>query len=166
MNGNMEQAREQNQGTREYLTFTLGEEQYGVDILKVQEIRGWEQLREMHDVPAYFKGVLDFRGVILPIIDLRIRFGIPTFEYTSTTVIIVLSTGEESGMMGIVVDSVSDVLTVELGQIKAAPDMGSRINTDYVQGMVTRDQGMIMLVDATRLIDREQLEMPGDAAGN
>ena len=78
--------------TEEYLTFSLGDEQYGVDILKVKEIRGWESLREMHDVPEYIKGVLDFRGVIVPIVDLRLRFGVAKVEYLATTVIIILST--------------------------------------------------------------------------
>lgn len=147
--------------SHEYLTFTLGDEQYGVDILKVQEIRGWETLREMHDVPDYFIGVLDFRGSILPIIDLRIRFGIEEFEYKTTTVIIVLSTENDNSMMGIVVDSVSDVLSLKQNEIKPAPGMGSKIKTDYVLGMVTCDGAMIMLVNSDRLIDREELEAPG-----
>lgn len=145
---------------QEYLTFSLGDEQYGVDILKVQEIRGWETLREMHDVPDYFKGVLDFRGSITPIIDLRIRFGVKNVEYKITTVIIVLSTGNENSMMGVVVDAVSDVLSVKRSDIKPSPDMGAKINTAYVLGMVTKDDGMIMLVDSDRLVDREQLEVP------
>lgn len=151
----------------EYLTFTLGEEQYGVDILKVQEIRAWETLRELHNVPDYFKGVLDFRGRILPIIDLRIRFSIKQFDYKSTTVIIVLSSGQDGSIMGIVVDAVSDVLSVKRSEIKAAPNMGSKIKTDYVQGMVSSDQGMIMLVDSDRLVDKDELEVPGStlAAG-
>ena len=147
----------------EYLTFTLGNEQYGVDILKVQEIRGWEPLREIHDVPAYVKGVMDFRGVILPVIDLRIRFGIDNPQYKSTTVIIVLSTDGSDGMMGIVVDAVSDVLTVEQKDIKAPPSMGSKIKTDYVLGMVSAEEGMIMLVDSNRLIDKEELEVADQA---
>jgi len=146
---------------QEYLTFSLGDEQYGVDILKVQEIRGWETLREMHDVPAYFKGVLDFRGQILPIIDLRIRFGIENVEYNPTTVIIVLSADNDNGMMGVVVDAVSDVLSVRQDDVKQAPNMGSRIKTDYVLGMVNRDDGLIMLVDSSRLVDKEELEVPG-----
>ncbi len=143
----------------EYLTFILGDEQYGVDILKVKEIRGWENLREMHDVPDYVKGVLDFRGVIIPIIDLRIRFGIDQVEYLPTTVIIVLAAGDDN-MMGIVVDSVSDVLSVKNSDMKAAPSLGSHINTDYVVGMVTQEDGMIMLVDSDQLVDTEQLEVP------
>jgi purine-binding chemotaxis protein CheW len=144
---------------QEYLTFTLGDEQYVVDILKVKEIRGWENLREMHDVPEYIKGVLDFRGVIIPVIDLRIRFGIEDVEYKATTVIIVLSDGDEN-MMGIVVDAVSDVLSVKQSEMKKAPSLGSKINTDYMLGMVTHDDGMIMLVDSDRLVDKEDLEVP------
>ena len=144
---------------REYLTFILDEEQYGVDILRVKEIRGWETLREMHDVPDYVKGVLDFRGVIIPIIDLRIRFGISKVEYLPTTVIIVLASTDDQ-MMGIVVDSVSDVLSVKNSEMKQAPSLGSRINTDYVIGMVSQQDGMIMLVDSDKLVDTEQLEVP------
>ena len=142
----------------EYLTFILGAEQYGVDILRVKEIRGWEVLREMHDVPDYVKGVLDFRGVIIPVVDLRIRFGIENAEYLPTTVIIVLASGDDQ-MMGIVVDSVSDVLSVTNKEMKQAPSLGSRINTDYVLGMVTQDNGMIMLVDSDKLVDTEELEV-------
>ncbi len=145
--------------SQEYLTFNLGNEQYGVDILRVQEIRGWEPLREMPDAPDYYKGVLDFRGHILPIVDLRIRFGVEDVAYKATTVIIVLANSHDHNMMGVVVDAVSDVLTVRQSDIKAAPDMGSKINTDYVLGMVSRDDGMIMLVDSARLIDVEELEV-------
>ncbi len=146
--------------TEEYLTFSLGDEQYGVDILKVKEIRGWENLREMHDVPEYIKGVLDFRGVIVPIVDLRLRFGIAKVEYLATTVIIILSTDNENSMMGIVVDAVSDVLSVKQSDMKKAPSLGSKIKTDYILGMVSGEQGMIMLVDSEKLVDKEQLEVP------
>ena len=143
----------------EFLTFTLGDEQYGVDILKVKEIRGWEALRELHDAPAYVSGVLDFRGSIIPILDLRIRFGINEYEYTPTTVIIVLSCAEDENMMGVVVDAVSDVLSVKQSEIKPSPDMGSKIRTDYIIGMVSQETGMIMLVDSDRLVDRNELEI-------
>lgn len=143
----------------EFLTFTLGTEQYGVDILKVKEIRGWENLREIHDVPAYIKGVLDFRGVIIPIIDLRIRFEVTDYRYSPTTVIIVLSTENDDKMMGVVVDAVSDVLSVKADQIKPAPDLGSRINTDYVIGMYSEDGVMLMLLDTEKLISPDQLEL-------
>ncbi len=142
---------------QEYLTFTLGEEQYGVDILKVQEIRGWEPLREMHDVPPSIKGVLDFRGRIIPIIDLRIRFSVQPVDYLPTTVIIVLSR-QEGDMMGVVVDAVSDVLSIRSEDIKPPPSLGSHIHTEYVSGMVSLEQGMVMLIEADRLIDPEAIE--------
>ena len=142
---------------QEYLTFTLGEEQYGVDILKVQEIRGWEPLREMHDVPPSIKGVLDFRGRIIPIIDLRIRFSVQPVDYLPTTVIIVLSR-QEGDMMGVVVDAVSDVLSIRSEDIKPPPSLGSHINTEYVSGMVSLEQSMVMLIEADRLIDPEAIE--------
>ncbi len=157
-----------NQGTnhsedirQEYLTFSLGAEQYGVDILKVKEIRGWEPLRELHDAPAYIKGVLDFRGHIVPVLDLRIRFGIQQYEYKPTTVIIILSTEDDKNMMGVVVDAVSDVLSVKQSEIKPSPDLGDKINTDYMLGMVTQQQGMIMLVNSDRLVDKDELEVEG-----
>ena len=150
----------QQNSSEEYLTFSLGDEQYGVDILKVKEIRGWENLREMHDVPEYIKGVLDFRGVIVPIVDLRLRFGIAKVEYLATTVIIILSTDNENSMMGIVVDAVSDVLSIKQNDMKKAPSLGSKIKTDYILGMVSGEQGMIMLVDSEKLVDKEQLEVP------
>ncbi len=142
---------------QEYLTFTLDQEHYGVDILKVQEIRGWEPLREMHDVPDYIKGVLDFRGRIIPIVDLRLRFGVEPVRYETTTVVIVLSRGN-GDMMGVVVDAVSDVLSIRDEQIKEPPRLGAHIDNDYVTGMVSLEQGMVMLIDAERLIDPNQLE--------
>ena len=151
-------------GEQEYLTFTLGQEQYGVDILKVQEIRGWETLREMHDVPSYIKGVLDFRGRIIPIVDLRIRFGVEPVEYLPTTVVIVLSRGD-GDMMGVVVDAVSDVLSIRSDDIKPAPRLGALIDNEYVTGMVSMEQGMVMLIDAERLIDPDELEAAQRQAG-
>jgi purine-binding chemotaxis protein CheW len=149
---------------QEYLTFTLGQEHYGVDILKVQEIRGWEPLREMHDVPPYIKGVLDFRGRIIPIVDLRIRFAVEPVEYLPTTVVIVLSRGD-GDMMGVVVDAVSDVLSIRGDAIKPPPRLGSHINNEYVTGMVSLEQGMVMLIDAERLIDPDELEAAQRQAG-
>ena len=149
----------------EFLTFTLGNENYGVDILRVREIRGWEKIRELHDTPDYVKGVLDLRGSIVPIIDLRVRFGIANYEYRSTTVIIVLAADDEGGKMGIVVDSVSDVLAVSQADIKATPSLGSKINTDYIHGMVTTDDHMVMLVESNKLLDTETFEVISSLEG-
>ena len=147
------------ESSQEFLTFSLGEEQYGVDILKVKEIRGWETLRELHDVPCYIKGVLDFRGVIVPIVDLRLRFSVENIEYKTTTVIIILSTENDNSMMGIVVDAVSDVLSIKQSDMKKAPSMGSKIDTDYMLGVVSAEDGMIMLLDSEKLVDKEQLQL-------
>ncbi len=143
----------------EFLTFTLGSEIYGVDILRVREIRGWEKIRELHDTPKYVKGVLDLRGKIVPVIDLRIRFGMENYEYGTTTVTIILASGNENSMMGVVVDSVSDVLAVDQNQIKQAPSLGTKINTDYIRGMVSLDDDMVMLVESDKLLDTQDFEM-------
>jgi purine-binding chemotaxis protein CheW len=160
-----DQQNQSHSSNMEFLTFTLGSENYGVDILKVREIRGWEKIRELHDTPDYVKGVLDLRGSIVPIIDLRIRFNIADYEYTTTTVIIVLASDNEGGMMGIVVDSVSDVLAVNEADIKETPSLGSKINTDYIRGMVTTDDHMVMLVESNKLLDTEAFEMLSSLEG-
>ncbi len=143
----------------QYLSFTLGGEDYGVDILKVREIKGWEEVRQLPDTPVYVKGVLDLRGTIIPIIDLRSRFQLERVEYTPTTVTIVLAV-ESNGKalaMGIVVDGVSDVLDVDDGQIRQAPNLGSNINTRYIKGMVTIEDRMVILLDVDKLISPEEL---------
>ncbi len=143
----------------EFLTFTLGLEDYGLDILKVKEIRGWEKIRELHNTPEYIKGVLDLRGSIVPIVDLRIRFNLDDVDYLPTTVIVVLTIGDnDEQMMGIVVDAVSDVLAITRDEIKIAPSLGSKIKTDYVIGMVTKEEHMVMLLDSEKLLDSEEFE--------
>jgi purine-binding chemotaxis protein CheW len=144
----------------QYLTFNLGGEDYGVDILRVQEIRGWEELRPLPDTPDYVKGVLDLRGTIVPIIDLRIRMNMTDVQYQPTTVIIVLSVekqGEESQLVGAVVDAVSDVLDVSDKEIKKAPEIGSKINDRYMRGMVSRGERMVVLLDVDKLFRANEL---------
>lgn len=144
----------------QYLSFTLGGEDYGVDILRVQEIRGWEELRPLPDTPDYVKGVLDLRGTIVPIIDLRIRMNMTNVEYHPTTVIIVLSVMSEGGhsqQVGAVVDAVSDVLDVKADEIKKAPSIASKINDRYLRGMVSRDERMVVLLDVDLLFKANEL---------
>jgi purine-binding chemotaxis protein CheW len=143
----------------QYLSFILGGEVYGVEILKVQEIRGWEPVRPLPNSAEYVKGVLDLRGVIVPIIDLRIRFGLDPGEYTPTTVIIVLSAGpvEDQNVIGAVVDSVSDVLDVAADEVRAPPRMGSNINYRYLIGMVSRKDEMVVLLNSDKLFNPEEL---------
>jgi purine-binding chemotaxis protein CheW len=142
----------------QFLTFELAGEAYGIDILKVQEIRGWEPVRHIPNTPAFVKGALNLRGSIVPIIDLRERFGMESVEYTPTTVVIVMSINTESGVlvMGIVADAVSDVLDIQSGEIKSAPKMGSKINTEYMRGMYVRRANMVMLLDVDKLMNPEE----------
>jgi len=144
----------------QYLSFSLGGEEYGLDILKVQEIKGWEPVRPLPDTPGYIKGVLDLRGTVVPIIDLRQRFGFPEAVYTPTTVTIILrvQAGDRQLTAGIVVDNVSDVLDVPTDTILQPPDLGSRINTRYIQGMVTLNERMVVLLDTDRLLDPDELD--------
>ena len=143
----------------QYLTFTLGDEDYGIDILKVQEIRGWEEVRPLPDTPDYVKGVLDLRGVIVPIIDMRLRFHLDAAEYTATTVTIILNVHirGESHVIGIVVDSVSDVLDMHEHAIKEAPSLGKKIDTRYLFGMVSIEHRVVLLLDADNLLDPDEL---------
>jgi len=146
----------------QYLSFNLGAEDYGIDILRVQEIKGWEAVRPLPDTPEYIKGVLDLRGNIVPIIDLRSRFHLTRVEYTPTTVTIVLSlqTQVREQIVGIVVDGVSDVLDIENEEVRRVPELGTQINTRYITGMVTRGERMILLLDADRLFDSRELVVP------
>ena len=146
-------------GRDQYLTFTVGGEDFGVDILKVQEIRGWEPVRPLPDTPPYVKGVLDLRGTIVPIIDLRVRFGRGEPDYTPTTVIIVLAVrhADTQVVMGLVVDGVSDVLDAVPSEMRPAPRLGARINTRYIKGVISRAERMVILLDADLLLRPDEL---------
>lgn len=147
-----------NTACEQYLTFELDGEAYGIEILKVQEIRGWEPVRKIPNTPSYMKGALNLRGAIVPIVDLRERFQMPSVEYTPTTVVIVISIDSAAGktMMGVVADAVSDVLDIERTEIKAAPNLGSRIDTRYMHGMYVGKQSMVMLLNVDRLLNPEE----------
>lgn len=148
-----------NQDQAQFLSFTLGDEDYGVNILRVQEIRGWEEVRAIPNTPDYIKGVLNLRNTVVPIVDLRIRFGFKSYEYKTTTVIIVLSVEKKDGnhVMGVVVDAVSDVLNIEPNKIKEAPNFGVKINTKYMNGMVMVNDRMVILLNADKLLDQDEL---------
>ncbi|MGC9456853.1 MAG: chemotaxis protein CheW [Halothiobacillaceae bacterium] len=148
---------ENNVGGREFLTFTLGDEEYGIDILKVQEIRGYETVTRIANAPDFIKGVINLRGVIVPIIDMRIRFNLGSAEYNATTVVIVLNLADR--VIGMVVDSVEDVIMLKSEQIKPPPEFGSVIDTRYVTGMGTIDERMLILVDIERLLLSDDLAM-------
>jgi purine-binding chemotaxis protein CheW len=139
----------------EFLAFTLGKEEYGIDILKVQEIRGYEAVTRIANAPEFIKGVVNLRGIIVPIVDMRIKFNLGDPTYDQFTVVIILSIGAR--VVGMVVDSVSDVITLVPEQIKAAPEMGTALNTDYLIGLGTIDQRMLILVDIDQLMSSAEM---------
>ena len=146
----------------QYLSFVLGKEEYGVDILRVQEIRSWEPVSRVPNVPAYEKGVVNLRGAIVPIIDLRERFALSKVEYTPLTVVVVLQTGSgnHTRIMGVVVDSVSDVISVERIEIQGAPDFGTKVSNEFINGLVSVNERMVMLLDVDKLLVLENTEQP------
>ena len=146
----------------EFLSFTLGDEEYGIDIQKVQELRGYDAVTRIANAPEFIKGVVNLRGIIVPIIDMRIRFGIGTPSYDQFTVVIVLNIGGR--VVGMVVDSVSDVITLSAEQIKPAPEMGSALDTDYLIGLGTLDERMLILMDIDRLMSSEEMGLIERAA--
>ncbi len=139
----------------EFLSFTLGGEEYGIDILKVQEIRGYEAVTQIANAPEFIKGVVNLRGVIVPIIDMRIKFNLGNAAYDQFTVVIVLNVAGR--IIGMVVDSVSDVITLTAEQVKPAPQMGMALNTDYLIGLGTVEERMLILVDITRLMSSSEV---------
>jgi purine-binding chemotaxis protein CheW len=135
----------------EFLTFRLGTEEYGIDILKVQEIRSYEAPTRIANAPEFIKGVVNLRGVIVPIVDLRVKLGCASAEVNSFTVVIVLNV--KNRVVGAVVDSVSDVLELNKDQIKPAPEMGSStVDTNYITGIATVNERMLILMDIEGLM--------------
>jgi len=145
----------------QFLSFTLGDEEYGVDILRVQEIRSWEPVSRIPNVPSYEKGVVNLRGAIVPIIDLRERFGLGYLQYTPLTVVVVLQIQTEEGrtrVMGVVVDSVSDVIDVDKKTIQNAPNFGTKVSTEFINGLASVNERMVMLLDVEKLLKLDSLD--------
>ena len=134
----------------EYLTFTLGDEEYGVDILKVQEIRGYDSVTRLPDAPPWIKGVINLRGTIVPVVDLRIRFRLGEPVYDAFTVMIILNVSGR--VVGMVVDSVSDVTQLNPDTIRPSPELGAGMDSRYIAGMGTVEQRMLILLDIERLM--------------
>jgi purine-binding chemotaxis protein CheW len=134
----------------EYLTFTLGEEEYGVDILKVQEIRGYDTVTRIPDAPDFIKGVINLRGTIVPVFDMRLKFKLGKVEYNEFTVMIILNVAGR--VVGMVVDGVSDVMQLRDDQIRPAPEFGSTVNTRYITGIGAFDERMLILIDIEKLM--------------
>lgn len=141
--------------SHEFLAFRLGKEEYGIDILKVQEIRGYENVTRIANAPEFIKGVVNLRGIIVPIVDMRIRFNLGTPTYDQFTVVIILNLGGR--VVGMVVDSVSDVTQLTKEQIKPAPEMGTALNTDYLLGLGTVDERMLILLDIGKLMASDDM---------
>lgn len=139
---------------RQMLTFVLGSETYAVDILRVQEIRGWSAVTKIPQAPEHVLGVLNLRGSIVPVVDLRTRFRLERAEYTALTVIIVLSVlaGATRRDFGVVVDGVSDVVDVKESDVRAAPELGNSGSSDFILGLVPVAERMVVLLDIDRLI--------------
>lgn len=144
---------------QEYLVFTLAAQEYGIDILKVQEIRGYDAqtVTRIANVPNFIKGVTNLRGVIVPIVDMRMKFNLDSVQYTTETVVIILNL--HSRVVGIVVDGVSDVLMLQPAQISAAPSFGSAFSTEYLTGIGTLDERMLILVDIEKLMTSDEMQL-------
>ncbi|MBK1641995.1 chemotaxis protein CheW [Chromatium okenii] len=141
--------------TKEYLTFTLGDEEYGIDILKVQEIRGYDAVTRIANAPSFIKGVINMRGIIVPILDMRLKFNLGQVEYNEFTVVIILNVAER--VVGIVVDGVSDVIALKRSQIRPAPEFGALMDTAYIDGLTTLEQRMVIMVDIEKLITSSEM---------
>jgi purine-binding chemotaxis protein CheW len=146
----------------EFLVFTLGEEEYGIDILKVQEIRGYDSVTRIANAPDFIKGVINLRGIIVPIVDMRIKFHLGRVEYDNHTVVIILNVANR--VVGMVVDGVSDVLTLKAEQIRPAPEFGVTMTTEYLTGLGTVEGRMLILMDIEKLMTSDEMALIERAA--
>lgn len=154
-----EHASNPNTSGQEYLVFTLAKQEYGIDILRVQEIRGYDSqsVTRIANVPSFIKGVTNLRGVIVPIVDMRVKFNLPDIQYTSQTVAVILNIGQR--VVGIVVDGVSDVLMLRADQKSPAPQMGTAFSSEYLTGLGTVGERMLILVDIEKLMTSPEMEL-------
>ena len=144
-------------GPQEFLTLTLGKEAYGIEILKVQEIRSYEQVTQIANSPEFIKGVVNLRGIIVPIVDMRIKFNLGNAEYTEFTVVIILNVAGR--VVGMVVDGVSDVISLDAEQIRPAPDFSSSFDIKYITGLGRVDERMLILVDIEKLMSGSDMAL-------
>jgi len=151
-----EQIDQQNGDNDQVLSFILGPEEYGVDILRVQEIKGWEKTTPIPNTPKYVMGVINLRGAVVPIIDLRIRFGLDDMTYDDTTVVIIVRSEDSAGtqkIIGLVVDGVSDVYAIQPKKLQVAPEMSGRVQSDYIRGLATINEKLIIILHVDPLIN-------------
>ena len=149
-----------------YLTFTLANEDYGIGILKIKEIIGMMPITSVPQTPEFVKGVINLRGKVIPVMDLRLRFGMDSIDYTERTCIIVVEIEGQSGtvMIGIVVDSVSEVLNIKSEDVEDTPAFGTKLNTDYILGMAKMEGGVKILLDIDQVLNSEELALLKEAA--
>jgi purine-binding chemotaxis protein CheW len=154
-----QQAIVESHSTDQYLTFVMDEEEYGVDILSVQEIRGWEKTTKIPNSPHYLKGVINLRGTIVPIVDLRVKFNLASVEYTPITVVIVLKLAFDEGdrTVGIVVDAVSDVYSIVEDEIRESPDVTNSANNSFIKGLANVNDKMVIILELDKLLDENEL---------
>jgi purine-binding chemotaxis protein CheW len=146
----------------EYLTFTLGTEEYGIDILKVQEIRSVEKVTHIVNAPAFIKGVINLRGVIVPIVDLRLKFSLGEAEFTAFTSVVILNVANR--VVGVIVDSVSDVVHLSADQIKAPPQFSSMLDVQFIEGLTSIDERMFIIMDIEALMSSQEMALVDRAA--
>ena len=149
-------AQQETRKLREFLTFTLGAEEYAIDILKVQEIRGYESVTRIANTPPFIKGVINLRGLIVPIVDLRIKFNLGDPVYNEFTVTVILNLGKR--VVGVVVDTVSDVIALSEEEIRPAPEFGT-FDMQYLLGLATVNDRMLILVDIERLMSSTEMAL-------
>ncbi|PXX38014.1 MULTISPECIES: chemotaxis protein CheW [Aquitalea] len=147
----------QSKAVRELLVFTLGQEEYGIDILKVQEIRGYDAVTRIANAPAFIKGVVNLRGSIVPIVDMRIKFGLGEPVYNAFTVVIILNIFQRT--VGMVVDGVSDVIQLAEDELRDPPEFGSVVETTYIEGLGTQGERMVIIVDIERLMSSDEMAL-------
>lgn len=142
--------------TVQFLTFTVGDSEYGVDIMTVREIKGWSDTTRLPNMPEYMRGVINLRGVVVPIFDLRTRFNMGITEVNPKNVVIILAIGERT--VGVLVDAVSDILTIDSNEIKPAPTTETQIDAAFINGLISVDQRMVVLLNVDHLFDKQKLE--------
>ncbi len=147
----------------QFLTFALGQEEYGVEILKIQEIKGFSAITPLPNAPPFIKGVLNLRGTIVPIVDLRKKFGLPEVAYTQFTVIVVVQVRGQ--IMGFIVDAVSDVLSVTGADIQPTPDLHGQVDTSFLNGLAKAGEKLVILLDIDKVLTAAEAVAAAEAAG-
>lgn len=154
----MQTATQRNSRERQFLTFVLEEQEYGLEIFKIKEIRGYSSITPIPNVPAHVRGVMNLRGTVLPVIDLRMKFRLQPAEYNRFTVIMIASVGDKT--VGLLVDAVSDVLMVAEDSIRPAPDFGTAVETRFIQGVFESRERLVVGLDLEQLLNEGELVVP------